>query len=122
MKYSVLLLIGMSVFGFSGCKKEVAPANVTYSVYEVSAGTPEYGIEYTSDKAGGTMVTSYNTEHYSSGKIELEQGQFISLKVTCTAPVYELQLSIFVNGNLWKTGELNSPTSSVTVSGNIPQD
>lgn len=112
-----LLLV---LFAFAGCKKETPTVEVTYSISERSAATPAYNIEYTSDQSGGTTVTSYNTASYSSGRITLKQGQFISMKVTCSDPTYELFCTIFVNGNTWKTGTLNSPSGSLTLSGNLP--
>lgn len=105
-----------------GCTKEVPTSEVTFSVTEVSADLPTYGIEYTSDQAGSTSVASRDGTNYTSGKIVLKQGQFISLKTTCTAPLYALRLNIFINGNLWKTGEMNNPTASFTLSGDIPSE
>lgn len=119
MKRYLFLCALLTIF-FSGCKKEVPTSEVYYTLNETSTAAPQYGIEYTSDQAGGTTVTSYSSANYTSGKVTLKQGQFISMKVTCNEPVYNFALSIFVNGNLWKTGTLNSPGGSVTVSGNIP--
>lgn len=109
-------------FATSGCKKEIPTAEVVYSISESSAATPQYGIEYTNDQSGGTMVTQYGTNTYSSGKIVLKQGQFISMKITCSEPVYALNCSIFVNGNLWKTGTLTSPDGSLILSGEVPTE
>jgi len=107
---------------FFGCTKEVPTSEVTFTVTEVSPDQPTYGIEYTSDQSGSTAVASRDGTNYSSGKIVLKQGQFISMKTTCAAPVFALRLSIFINGNLWKTGEMNNPTSSFTLSGDIPSE
>lgn len=107
---------------FFGCTKEVPTSEVYFSVSEISTDTPTYGIEYTSDQNGSTATTSRDGNNFSSGKIVLKQGQFISFKTTCTAPLFSLRLNIFINGNLWKTGEMNSPTSSFALSGNIPSE
>jgi hypothetical protein len=104
-----------------GCQKKALTSEVVYYITETSAATPAYEIMYTNDIAGGQIVTSYNTNTYSSGKITLEQGQFITMKVSCTEPVYTLNCSIFINGNLWKTGSLNSG-GSLTLSGEIPAE
>jgi hypothetical protein len=107
---------------FFGCTKEIPTSEVTFSVSEISTDAPTFGIEYTSDQAGSTAVASRDGNYYTSGKIVLKQGQFISLKTTCSAPLYQLRLNIFINGNLWKTGEMNNPTSSFTLSGEIPSE
>jgi hypothetical protein len=112
----------LAASGFSACEKEMPVSEVVYSITETSAAAPSYGIEYTNDQAGGTAVTSYNTSSYSSGKIKLRQGQFISMKVSCTDPTYELRCSIFINGNLWKTGSIEAPDGSITLSGDIPAE
>ena len=118
----LLFLCALTVFLFSGCKKEPSTAEVVFALHETSTAAPQYGIQYTNDQSGGTMVTSYSTANYSSGKIVLKQGQFVSMTVTCSDPAYSFSISIFVNGNLWKTGTLNAPGGSATVSGNIPLD
>jgi hypothetical protein len=117
-------IVYISVFialAFTACKKEIPTSNVTYSITETSAASPAYDIIYTSDKAGGQMVTQYNTPNYSSGKIELEQGQFISMTVSCNEPVYTLSCNIFINGNLWKSTSFSSG-GEVTLSGTIPAE
>lgn len=117
-----LLVFGSFVlFALYGCKKEVPTSEVVYSITETSAAAPAYEIVYTNDKSGGQMVTSYNTASYSSGKIVLEQGQYISMKVTCSEPTYNLNCSIFINGNLWKAGSFGSG-GELTLSGNIPAE
>lgn len=106
----------------TSCRKETPVAEVTYSVHETSQAAPSYSIEYTSDQAGGTTVGSNNDNYWTSGKIPLKQGQYISLKVSSTDPEYALQLYIYINGNLWKMSSLNSPVPSVTISGYVPAD
>lgn len=116
----LLFLCALTVFLFCGCTKVNPTSEVVFAVHETSTAAPQYGIQYTNDQSGGTMVTSYATANYSSGKIVLKQGQFASMTVTCSDPTYNFSLSIFVNGNLWKTGTLNAPGGSATVSGTIP--
>ncbi len=118
-RLAFFLAISISFFG---CTKEVATSEVSFSVSEISQDTPTYGIEYTSDQNGSTATASRDGTNFSSGKIVLKQGQFISLKTNCTAPLFALRLNIFINGNLWKTGEMNSPTSTFTLSGGVPAE
>jgi hypothetical protein len=108
-------------FAFTACKKEVPTSDVTYSITETTAAAPAYDIIYTNDVAGGQMVTQYNTPTYSSGKITLEQGQHISMTVSCNDPVYTLNCSIFINGNLWKSASFSSG-GTITLSGEIPAE
>ena len=108
------------VFLFGNCSKEDPVASVSYSISESSPATPQYQIEYTSDQAGGTTVTSNNSTGWSSGKVTLKQGQFVMLKCSCSDPEYTLHLNIFVNGNLWKTASFSNAIPSLTLSGNVP--
>lgn len=105
-----------------GCEKRTPTSEVTFSVYETSQDNPEFSIEYTSDRAGGTTIGSNNDNYWTSGKLILEQEQYASLTVSCTAPIYQMNLSIFVNGNLWKTTSLANPAPSASVSGHIPAE
>jgi hypothetical protein len=107
---------------FSACKKEDMTAEVTYSVHETSQAAPSYAIEYTSDEGGGTTLASNNDNAWASNKIILTKGQFAYLKVTCTEPEFTLSLNIFVNGNLWKSTSISNPTTTITLSGNVPSD
>jgi hypothetical protein len=118
-RFLLLCIVPLLLYG---CTKEKPVAEVVYALHETSPAAPQYGIEYTNDQTGGTMVTSYSSANYASGKIVLKQGQYVSMKVTCSDPSYNFSLSIFVNGNLWKTGTLNAPGGSVTISGNIPTE
>lgn len=118
---SVVYICFCLALSFTACKKEIPTSSVTYSISETSAAAPAYDIIYTMDKAGGQMVTQYNTPNYSSGKIELEQGQHISMTVSCNEPTYTLNCNIFVNGNLWKSASFSSG-GSVTLSGTLPAE
>lgn len=95
---------------------------VTYTVHENSQAVPSYSIEYTSDEGGGTTLGSNNDNYWTSNKLTLTKGQYAYLKVTCTEPEFTLSLNIFVNGNLWKTTSISNPTTTVTLSGNLPSD
>lgn len=105
-----------------GCEKRTPTSEVTFSVSETSQANPAFNIEYTSDRAGGTTIGSNNDNYWTSGKLVLEQGQYASLTVRCTEPIYQMSLSIFVNGNLWKTASLANPTPSASVNGYIPAE
>lgn len=120
MKLVVYICVFVAL-AFTACKKEIPTSEVVYSISESSAASPTYDIIYTNDVAGGEMVTQYSTSTYSSGKIVLEQGQFISMKVVCAAPVYNLNCSIFINGNLWKTASF-STGGELVLSGEIPAE
>jgi hypothetical protein len=121
MKQLTGILVLVSTLLITGCGKEIPTSNVTYSITENSPASPAYDIVYTSDKSGGQTVTQYNAPTYSSGKIELEQGQHVSLTVSCIEPVYSLSCNIFVNGNLWKSASFSSG-GSVTLAGEIPAE
>lgn len=105
-----------------GCEKKVPTLEVTFSVNETSQANPEFTIEYTSDRIGGTTIGSNNDDYWTSGKIVLEQGQYASLTVNCTEPEYQMSLTIFVNGHIWKTTTLANPTPSASVSGYLPAE
>lgn len=121
MKSHVYLLL-LLCCAFSSCKKEVPTLKVTYVVRELSQATPEYSIIYTGDVAGGSNVASNNDNHWSSDELELKQGQFVSLKSECTAPEYQIKLTIYVNGQIWKEETYSNPSGSLTISGNLPAE
>lgn len=116
----IYMLLFFAVLLF-GCRK-VPTSEITYSVSETSQANPSFNLEYTSDQSGGTTIGSNNDNSWSSGKLILEQGQYVSLTVSCSEPVYQLSLSIFVNGNLWKNTSLNNPTPATSVSGYLPAE
>ena len=117
----LLLLSAFCILALTACKKEVATAKVTYTVHEVSAASPAmFSVEYTG--TSGTVATTSSSEDWDSGILQLEQGKTVIMKVSCNEPSYQYSLSIFVNGNLWKTGTLSSPNGEVTISGEIPGD
>lgn len=118
----IALLFVLAVIFFSGCLKEDPTSEVTFSVRETSQANPPFALEYTSDKAGGTTIGSNNDNYWTSGKVILEQGQYVSLKVSCSEPLYALDLYIYVNGNLWKTASMANPTPYMSVSGYVPGD
>lgn len=105
-----------------GCEREVPTSEVTFSIHENSLANPSFGLEYTNDQSGGTVVGSNSDNYWTSGKVVLKQGQYISLKATCTEATFDLVLYIYINGGLWKTTSMSAPTSSVTLSGEIPAD
>src|ERR1041385_371601 len=112
----------LSAAAFSSCKKEEATANVTFEVREISQATPAYTVEFTNDKSGSTMVSGSSSSSFSSGILELLQGEYVKLKVSCSDPTFELHLYIYVNGNLWKTASMSDPTASVMLDGNVPAE
>jgi hypothetical protein len=120
MKSVVHICIFLAL-AFTACKKEIPTSDVVYSITETSSASPAYDIVFTNDVAGGQMVTQYNTPSYSSGKIELQQGQNISMRVSCSAPLYSLNCNIFINGNLWKSGSFSSG-GELVLSGQIPAE
>lgn len=107
---------------FSSCKKEPDTVQVAFIVRENSADAPIYNITFTSDMGGSSTVASNDDHYWTSGEFPLEQGQFVSLKTECTAPLYDLTLYIYVNGQLWKKEEMQNPTSSLEISGNLPAE
>ena len=106
-----------AVLLFTQCKKE-EPLKVTYDVRESSHSQPMYTMTYTSDQSGATTTASSTADFWRSDPIELERGQFVSLKVESTSPQYDLLLRVYVNGFLWEEKEMHNPMSSVTISGN----
>lgn len=105
------------LFLFGNCKKETIEQKFTFSVSETSADSPSYNITYTSDKSGGTTMVNSSAASWNSGVVVLEPGQFVSMKVDCTAPLFDIKLSVFINGYLWESKEMHNPTSSKTISG-----
>lgn len=103
-----------------GCEREVPTSEVTFSIHENSAANPSFSLEYTSDQSGGTTVGSNNDNYWTSGKVVLKQGQYISLKATCIEPTFDLVLYIYIDGGFWKTASISAPTSTITLSGEIP--
>lgn len=63
-------------------------------------------------------MANSSSASWNSGGIILEQGQFISMTVDCTAPTFELVFSVYVDGNLWDRKTMQNPTASMTISGN----
>lgn len=107
---------------FVSCKKEDPTSKITYEVRETSPSTPSYTIEFTKDKAGGTQVSGSSSAVYSSGTLELPQGEYVKMKVTCSDPTFELHLYVYVNGNLWGSTVFANPTPFASLEGNIPGD
>jgi hypothetical protein len=103
---------------FAQCKKE-EPLKVTYSVREDSMEQPSYSITYTSDKIGSSTIASSSGDYWNSDPVFLDRGQFVSLKVNCTSPVFDLVLRVYVNGFLWQEKAMHNPTASATISGNL---
>lgn len=114
-RYTIIAVFFLFLFG--DCHKEDPETKITYAVREYSADSPSFSITYTSDKSGGTTTGNSSSDSWSSGGIILKKGQFISLTVDCTAPVYDFKLSVYVNGNLWQQKDMNNPEASVTISG-----
>lgn len=121
MKKLLFLFTICSFLAFS-CNKETPTANVTFEVRETSPATPTFTVEYTADKSGGTHQGGTASSAYSSGSIELLQGQYVQLKTSCSDPTYELHLYIYVNGDLWQTAVMSNPTPSKTLDGYVPAD
>jgi hypothetical protein len=109
---SILIL-----FLFANCHKQIPEQKISYSVRETSVDSPLISISYTSDKSGTTTITSSSGPSWNSGTIMLEEEQFVSLTVDCSAPLYDIVLGVYVNGHLWTQKEMHNPTSSVTISG-----
>src|ERR1044071_6225535 len=99
MKRFAFFALGITVL-FTSCKKEEPTTKVTYEVRETSPATPSFTIEYTSDKSGGSQVSGSSSAIFSSGDLELLQGEYVKMKVTCSDPTFELHMYIYVNGNL----------------------
>jgi hypothetical protein len=101
---------------FGGCRKD-PEHKITYTVNETSQDNPSYNITYTSDKSGATTQANSSSASWSSGGIILNQDQFISMTVDCTAPTFEFIICVYVNGNLWDRKVMQDPTPSMTISG-----
>jgi hypothetical protein len=112
--FSVFILVF-----FGNCHKESTDLKVTYKIRETSNDIPSYNISYTSDKSGNTSNISSSLDVWDSSTLLLKKGQFISLTLDCSAPNYDFTLDIIVDGGIWKEAQLDSPNSSITVSGTI---
>lgn len=117
MKHFAAIAV-LIVLLFAQCKKE-EPLKVTYSVREDSQEQPAYSITYTSDKIGSSTIASSSGDYWNSDPVFLDRGQFVSLKVNCNAPVFDLVLRVYVNGYLWQEKEMHNPTASATISGKL---
>jgi hypothetical protein len=104
----------------SSCQREVDTIDVTFMVKETSPASPSYSIIYTSDVGGSSAVASSSSASWTSGELQLKQGQYVSLKSDCTAPQHAITVSIYVNGYLWTTADMQNPNSTIEVNGNIP--
>ncbi|GAB4138078.1 MAG: hypothetical protein Fur0041_12990 [Bacteroidia bacterium] len=102
------------------CSKTDPEQRVTFSVRELSPEAPTYTITWTSDKSGGSTVSSASSDAWTSPSAMLPSGQNISLRTECNAPVYDLMLYIYINGNLMDTKALRQPEQSATLSVTIP--
>jgi hypothetical protein len=100
------------------CRKP-EPLKVSFNVLENSAASPTYSITYTSDQTGASSVSSSSGSNWSSPVTELERGQFVTMKVECSAPQFDITAQIFVNGFIWKTDRFSNPVSSLTVTGTL---
>ncbi|HLG02622.1 MAG TPA: hypothetical protein VI731_03445 [Bacteroidia bacterium] len=100
---------------FSQCKKEEL-VKAYYTVAENSADAPSYSITYTSDKSGASTIAGSSEENWNSGSLLMEHGQFISLTVECTEPVYDFTLKIFTGGNLAAIEHFSNPARTKTIS------
>ncbi len=116
------LLILFFALVLVSCNKEEETIEVTFTIRENSASAPTYNITYTSDQTGTSSIASNNDNHWTSDKRILTKGQFVSLQTECTEPEFALVLYIYVNGNLWKSANMNNPTASAVISGNLPSD
>ena len=105
---------------FSSCQREVDTIDVTFMVRETSPASPSYNIIYTSDVGGSSAVASSSSASWTSGELQLKQGQYVSLKSDCTAPQHAITVSIYVNGYLWTKADMSNPNSTIEVNGNIP--
>jgi hypothetical protein len=116
MRFAAIFVFVLFIFG--NCKKETIEQKFVFSVRETSADSPSYNITYTSDKSGGTTTVSSSGATWSSGVVILEPGQFITMKVDCTAPLFDITFSVFINGFLWESRIMHNPNPSMTISGN----
>jgi hypothetical protein len=112
------ILIAFAVSLFASCRKEQT-FKVTYVVKEYSAEQPMYTITYTAEKSGGSNIASSTNERWSSDGIELERGQYVSMKLRSDAPVYELTMFVYVNGYLWRTETFSNPVREKEVNGTL---
>ncbi|HET6991946.1 MAG TPA: hypothetical protein VFJ43_11510 [Bacteroidia bacterium] len=90
---------------------------IFYNVTESSVDSPSFNVTYTSDKTGASTQANSNSDYWSSGEIILNEGQFISMTVDCTAPLYDFVVTVYKDGGIWDRKELHNPTGSVTISG-----
>lgn len=116
LRITVVALLILVLFG--NCRRNDPEHKITYTVNETTTDNPSYNITYTSGKTGATTQANSSSASWSSGGIILNEGQFISMTVDCTAPTFELILCVYVDGNLWDRKVMQDPTASMTISGN----
>jgi hypothetical protein len=117
VKYFFLLILIESMA--TTCKRENPTRGVTIKVRELSSAAPDYTLIYTSDNAGTQKNISVNAEQWSSGQINLETGRFMKVVISCTEPVYDFQVTILIDGGIWKQAELHSPEGTLELGGQI---
>jgi hypothetical protein len=113
----IITLSFLIVFLFSNCQKQKPEMKISYKVTESSVDSPSFNITYTSDKSGTSTQANSSSDYWSSGGIILNDGQFISMTVDCSAPHYDFVVTIYKDGNIWQSQELHNPTGTITLSG-----
>ncbi|HEU4716303.1 MAG TPA: hypothetical protein VFU15_00640 [Bacteroidia bacterium] len=100
----------------SSCRKQDTTVKIAYDIKELSSDNPSYTITYTSDKSGNSKQVSTSDPLWNSGYIELPKGEYVSLRVDCSAPLYEFRISIYQEGVSVQETELFNPRGSASVS------
>lgn len=115
LRYAAISVFILFLFG--NCKRESPEQKITYTIKETSADSPSYSITYTSDKSGATTTANSSAANWNSGGIIMNKQQFISMTVDCSAPLFELTFSVYVDGNLWERKVMQDPVSTMSISG-----
>ncbi len=120
--FSILL----TALTFASCGKEniAAPVNNTpYNInveYRISDVSGHVNIQYNQPDANGQIVTqsmSVDRTNYSTA-FTWKSGQELSVIASNSTPsAKEINVEIYVNGALFKTGLANSPNAIATASG-----
>jgi hypothetical protein len=115
----LVTISALVLFLFGDCHKEKNEMKVSYKIREISTNTPAYNITYTSDKSGTNANVTSSLDEWNSSTLVLTRGEFISLTLDCTAPNYDFSIDILVDDGIWKEAVLQSPNSTITISGRI---
>lgn len=116
-----LLLIGFILL-IAACNKnkDDEKCRVIYQVTEQNATSRTFTVSYVGAN-GETIIKEHTGIIWTSEEVERERTDYVSLKVESSESSGAFDIVIFKNSVPFLQGEMQNPSSGVTVSGNLPQ-